>query len=416
MGGVLAGALRTPIAAIVMVMEMTGGYGLIVPLMIVCISSYLVGARYGLIDEQVPGPADSPAHAGDTVIGLLERARVHEAMRGVWPAVVERATPLARVVAALPAGDAPLAVVLEHGRVAGVIAVAELRDVLGTDGAARGRDRRGRDGDPVRDALARTSRSTRRSPCSNAGPPSALPVVDDRDGSFLGVLTRAAVHERVVGDLGAVREQLLREHAGLAAFEEQSQLASLLSGLPAPEAGAIARLPVDAELVGRSLREVDFRRTRGGVVLAIQTAEPRRHLPARPRAPPPRRRPPGRPAVAVVLRRRRQPTGSPSRRSSIAKFGHERAAARTASSGSPGGSATTALRCASSENVAGARSAQARAPVQASRSTCTSSRLTRSTSRSSSAWKWRSFVSWYCAEGHVRVLRASAGPSARGRG
>jgi hypothetical protein len=103
----------------------------------------------------------------------------------------------------------------------------------------------------------------------------ALPVLDPRDGSFLGVLTRAAVHERVVGHLAHVREQLLREHSGLAAFEEQSQLVSLLSGLPSPEAGTIVRVPVEPALVGRSLREADFRRTRGGVVLAIQCADHR---------------------------------------------------------------------------------------------------------------------------------------------
>ena len=272
MGGVLAGALRVPIAAIVMVMEMTGGYGLIVPLMIVCISAYLVGASRGLIDEQVPSSADSPAHAGDAVVGLLERVQVHQAMRGVWPAVVERATPLAGVVASLPAGDAPLAVVLAQGRAVGLIAVAELRDVLGTEelpAAVIAEDVMATDfealgpNESLYEALTRLERSGSE----------ALPVVDDADGAFLGVLTRAAIHERVVGHLAHVREQLLREHAGLAAFEEQSQLASLLSGLPSPEAGSIARIPVDAELVGRSLREVDFRRTRGGVVLAIQTAD-----------------------------------------------------------------------------------------------------------------------------------------------
>jgi CIC family chloride channel protein len=272
MGGVLAGALRTPIAAIVMVMEMTGGYGLIVPLMIVCISAYLVGQRFGLIDDQVPGVADSPAHAGDTVLGLLERARVHEAMRGVWPALVERATPLAGVVSALPAGDAPLAVVLDRGRAVGVIAVAELRDVLGTDElpiAVIAEDVMATDflsltpEDSLYEALTLLERSGA----------DALPVTEPRSGAFLGVLTRAAVHDRVIGGLGGLREQLLREHAGLAAFEEQSQLVKLLSGLPAPEAGAIARITVDGELVGRSLREVDYRRTRGGVVLAIQTAD-----------------------------------------------------------------------------------------------------------------------------------------------
>jgi CIC family chloride channel protein len=274
MAGVLAAALRTPIAAIVMVMEMTGSYGLIVPLMVVCMSAYLVGARAGLIDDQVPTTADSPAHAGDVVVGLLERSRVYEAMRGIWPAVVERATPLARVVAALPQGEAPLAVVVEGGRVVGVIAVAELREVLGTDelplaviaedvmsapSAAVAPD------ETLYEALSVLERSGA----------DALPVIDRRDGGFLGVLTRAGVHERVVGHLAHAREQLLREHSGLAAFEEQSQLVSLLSGFPSPEAGTIVRVPVEAELVGRSLREVDFRRTRGGVVLAIQTADHR---------------------------------------------------------------------------------------------------------------------------------------------
>ena len=102
-----------------------------------------------------------------------------------------------------------------------------------------------------------------------------LPVVDANDGGFLGVLTRASVHERVVGHLAHARDQLLREHSGLAAFEEQSQLVSLLSGLPSPDAGTIVRVPVEAELVGQSLRDVDYRRTRGGVVLAIQTADRR---------------------------------------------------------------------------------------------------------------------------------------------
>jgi len=202
----------------------------------------------------------------------------------VWPAVVERATSLARVVAALTPGDAPLAVVVERGRPVGVIAVAELRDALGheelppvviAEDVMKNAFPTLGPGDTLYEALTRLERSGA----------DALPVVDDGDGSLLGVLTRAAVHERVVGHLAHVRDQLLREHAGLAVFEEQSQIVNLLSGLPSAEAGTIARIPVEPALVGRSLRDVDFRRTRGGVVLAIQTAD--RHTicppdPARP--------------------------------------------------------------------------------------------------------------------------------------
>ena len=285
MAGVLAAFMRTPIAAIVMVMEMTGSYGLIVPLMLVTMSAYLVGGRFGIMDAQLLSSADSPAHAGDLLVGLLERVRVSEVMQGVWSAVAEPKTPLARVLASLPPGEHPTAIVLSHGHPVGVISFAELRHLLEDE----------EDLPPV--AIAADVMSTR---FPTLDPEDtlydalgvfertgvdAVPVVDPADLSFLGVLTRAAVHGVVVDRLSRVREDLLHEHAGLAAIEEQAQLVHLLSGLPSPEAGRMLRVGVDPELVGRSLREADFRRARGAVVLAIQTRDHRFICPPDPARP-----------------------------------------------------------------------------------------------------------------------------------
>ncbi len=69
MAAVFAGAAHVPIATLMMVTEMTGGYTLLVPAALAVMVSYLVqtrlagGLRYkSLYEAQVPSRADSPAH------------------------------------------------------------------------------------------------------------------------------------------------------------------------------------------------------------------------------------------------------------------------------------------------------------------------------------------------------------------
>lgn len=69
MAAVFAGAAHVPIATMMMVTEMTGGYGLLVPATFAVVLSYLVQVRLtrgkeirGLYEAQVLSRADSPAH------------------------------------------------------------------------------------------------------------------------------------------------------------------------------------------------------------------------------------------------------------------------------------------------------------------------------------------------------------------
>jgi CIC family chloride channel protein len=71
MAAVFAGAARTPISTLIMVVEMTRGYGLIVPAMLANVLAFLVQsavtvhARYPtLYENQVPTREESPAHRG----------------------------------------------------------------------------------------------------------------------------------------------------------------------------------------------------------------------------------------------------------------------------------------------------------------------------------------------------------------
>jgi CIC family chloride channel protein len=86
MAAVFAGAARVPIAALIMVTEMTGGYHLIVPTMLAVALSYFVQLslsrrhRYPtLYEAQVQSPMESPVHRRlyyETVTELLRRHKL----------------------------------------------------------------------------------------------------------------------------------------------------------------------------------------------------------------------------------------------------------------------------------------------------------------------------------------------------
>jgi CIC family chloride channel protein len=80
MGGFFAGVAKVPIASLIMVTEMTGGYSLIVPLMIVSIISYLLLGETSLYEKQLSTRIDSPAHVGDFAVDILDHLSVKEAL------------------------------------------------------------------------------------------------------------------------------------------------------------------------------------------------------------------------------------------------------------------------------------------------------------------------------------------------
>jgi CIC family chloride channel protein len=271
MAGVLAAVFRVPLAAIVMVTEMTGSYGLIVPLMLVSVVAYALGRRWGIDPDQLRGPEESPAHAGEAVVGILESAKVRDLVVPEWPHAVRPDTPLADVVARFPAGSRPFVAVLDGPRLVGVITAVELRQAPAAGDAAAvllAADLMSPPTGCVRadDDLYGTLDAFRRLGAD------VLPVVDGDESRFSGVLSRSAVLGAVRKGLDERRSQLLREHSGLAALDHEGRLQDLLDEFAVPAHDAVQRLAVSGDEVGKSLRDLDFRRKHKKEVIAIETA------------------------------------------------------------------------------------------------------------------------------------------------
>lgn len=90
MGAFFAGVARTPISAIILVSEMTGSYGLLAPLMLTAVLHMMLASRRTLYTTQVSGRADSPAHAGEFVIDVLEDVRVADVLEDAKPPTLVR--------------------------------------------------------------------------------------------------------------------------------------------------------------------------------------------------------------------------------------------------------------------------------------------------------------------------------------
>ena len=82
MAGAIAGIIQAPLMAVFLIMEITGGQELIVPLMIVAALSYLISKRslkYSLYTMQLLGRSFIPTHDKDKFAGhMIEFRRVLE--------------------------------------------------------------------------------------------------------------------------------------------------------------------------------------------------------------------------------------------------------------------------------------------------------------------------------------------------
>ncbi len=80
MAAMLAGAFKTPLAGIIMVLEMTGSYNLLPALAVASIISYAITGNYTLCDAQYDTRVESPVHSREMSIDILRRIKVKDAM------------------------------------------------------------------------------------------------------------------------------------------------------------------------------------------------------------------------------------------------------------------------------------------------------------------------------------------------
>jgi len=269
MAGVLSASLRTPLAAIVMVTEMTGSYGLIVPLMLVSMVSYLLARRWGVYAEQVGSPHDSPAHAGESMISLLETLRVKDLMDEMWPYVVGPDKTLPELVSLMTRGTRPSFAVVDGRRFVGLVRASTIAGVTDVGGSSRllaAKDLLTPDLQVVYpgDDLYSTLDLFRRLSVE------VLPVIEE--GNYVGMLSREAILKALRKRLADQRYHLLQEHSGLTALAQESLIENLLSEISSHAGGRVQRMDVPGDAAGKSLKESGFRKRYEWQVIAVQKA------------------------------------------------------------------------------------------------------------------------------------------------
>jgi len=80
MAGFFAAVSNTPISTIIFVSEMTNSYHLLLPSLLVCSLAYLATRRWTIFKSQVWRRMDSPAHAGEFFVDVLQAIRVRDLM------------------------------------------------------------------------------------------------------------------------------------------------------------------------------------------------------------------------------------------------------------------------------------------------------------------------------------------------
>ncbi len=76
MAGFFTAVSNTPISTIIFVSEMTNSYHLLLPSLLVCSVSYLAARKWNIYEKQVKSKINSPAHAGDFFVDILQTIRV----------------------------------------------------------------------------------------------------------------------------------------------------------------------------------------------------------------------------------------------------------------------------------------------------------------------------------------------------
>ena len=75
-----AAAAKAPISTIIMISEMTGGYGLLAPAMIAVVTAFILSGRKTIFPAQVRSRLDSPFHADEFEPIVLRRIKAQEVM------------------------------------------------------------------------------------------------------------------------------------------------------------------------------------------------------------------------------------------------------------------------------------------------------------------------------------------------
>ncbi len=262
MSGVLAAATHSPITAMILLIEITGDYKVVLPAMIVVTLASLVGRSLkedSLYTLKLARKSDAVYRQENVIL------RTHTVGRVMKPAVhaVREDTPIPAILRYFLDHEAAfLYVVDSQGKLLGAISIHDIKDpeirdlgslVLAVDVAERN--------------LSKVSPEDTLADCMDqfaASEHDELPVVSG-DGTLVGVVRRKDV-------LRVFNSELLR-HVFLDVSVRDRSAGAIRESLRLGEGLTLARLETPQSLVGRSLRQADLRAAFRLTVVAIRRPE-----------------------------------------------------------------------------------------------------------------------------------------------
>ena len=276
MGAVFSGAARAPITGVVLIIEMTGQYDLLVPLMLAVVLATVTGrflTRTTIYTETLRRRGQDPEDPmRTTLVGRADaRSLMHEP-----PAVLDEDDPPARAAAEMARTGSTVLPVTRRPGPPGIR--AGTAPPAGVGPAQSGESDRA----PAASAVAPAGDAAPSADASGARPADAVAPADDEDGILLGcldavTLAQAALDPRAADRVG---ELPLSEHHVLASDGATSVLGALVrdgfSALPVVEAR-----PRGFALVGWVTREQMVERVYRQQRRAFEEARVRTSLGAR---------------------------------------------------------------------------------------------------------------------------------------
>jgi CIC family chloride channel protein len=132
MASFFAGVASAPIGAMLMVAEMSGGYAILAPLVLVSVLAMLLARGKSIYENQVKDRFSSPAHFEDLTVNVLEEMRVRDVYRPTESLVsIAPSTRFSEVRSAVLATDQRTVPVIDaSGSLTGLITADQLRPVL----------------------------------------------------------------------------------------------------------------------------------------------------------------------------------------------------------------------------------------------------------------------------------------------
>ena len=132
MAGFFTAVSNTPISTIIFVSEMTNSYHLLLPSLLVCSVSYLAAQRWTIYNKQVKSKVDSPAHAGDFFVDILQAIRVKDLMHLVKKvSLIARNMPFSQFKKLFSETKQHYFPVMDqHERLVGIFSSTDIRGVL----------------------------------------------------------------------------------------------------------------------------------------------------------------------------------------------------------------------------------------------------------------------------------------------